>query len=72
MSIYQKFIKETLKEMGCEQYDPRHIEAYIRIEHDTLDGLSSAMFRKEIELAIFCINSAGINAAERLAQSFGL
>ena len=73
MSIYQKSIKEDLEKMGLgKNYDPRHIEAYILIEHDTLNGLSSAMFKREIDIAIDCINVGGVEHAERLAQSFGL
>ena len=73
MSIYQKSIKENLKAMGLEKnYDPRHIEAYIRIEHDTLNGLSPAVWKREINIATECINVGGVEHAEGLAQSFGL
>ena len=53
-------------------YDPRHIEAYIRLAHSTLDGLSREQFRKEVEIGKACYHAAGHADAERCAKSFGL
>lgn len=53
-------------------FDPRHIEAYMRLEHSTLDGLSREQFAAEIVMAAMCIAEGGTDAAERLARSFGM
>lgn len=53
------------------KYDPRQIEAYMRLECGTLDWLSPARFKKEIRIACQCID-ADPNGAEALAQSYGL
>lgn len=54
------------------RYDPRHIEAYIRIEYGTLGHLSEDAWRREIEIAIGCIQTSGWDSSERAAKSFGL
>lgn len=71
-SQYSQYIKDESEKMGYIGYDPRHIEAYIRLEHSTLDGLSPAKFKKEIIIGIECIKSDGIENAESCAKSFGL
>lgn len=53
------------------EYDPRHVEAYIRLEHGTLDALSREQFSREVRISCACIDTAGIKAAEDLALSFG-
>ena len=52
--------------------DPRHVEAFMRAEHGTLDGLSPERFRAEALLAGRCVMQAGGAAAEKLALSYGL
>lgn len=54
------------------QFDPRHVEAYMRSEHSTLDGLSPSQFRTEVTMACECIRVGGFDMAERIARSFGL
>ncbi len=53
-------------------YDPRHIEAFMRSEHPTLDGLSPSRFRAEVKMAMACVDEGGLELAERVARSFGL
>ena len=53
-------------------YDPRHIEGYMRLQYSTLDHLDAATFAREVKIAIGCIEYGGVEAAERNAQSFGL
>jgi hypothetical protein len=50
--------------------DPRHVEAYMRLERRTLDDLSRCAFA---ELARDCASAVRLDvaAAEALAQSFG-
>lgn len=54
------------------KHDPRHIEAYVRVEYGTLSALSVLQLRDEAALAADCIDVGGIDAAETLARSFGL
>jgi hypothetical protein len=54
------------------QRDPRHVEAYMRVAHSTLDVLSPSGFRAEVKLACACIDEGGVEMAERIARSFGL
>lgn len=71
--MYADMIRETLAKQGfVGQYDPRHIEAYMRLEHSTLDGLSKRQFDSEVALARTCVDVGGSLGAEACAQSFGL
>lgn len=60
-----------IKEMA-PGFDPRHVEAYMRSEHPTLDALSPRHFRSEVGIAVCCIVEGGLDMAERVAKSFGL
>lgn len=71
MSLYADSIQEILDEMGREA-DPRHIEAYIRLEHSTMDHLSAQRLRLETQVALGCIDLEGTEIAESLAKSYGL
>lgn len=53
-------------------YDPRHIEAYVRLEYSTLNHLPRSTLRREAQIAMQCIDEGGKESAEELAQSFGL
>lgn len=52
--------------------DPAHVEAWMRLEHDTLDGLSSWHFARQVQTALSCVEAAGLDECDRLARSFGL
>lgn len=66
MTYYQRTFKELQP-----AHDPRHIEAFVRLEYSTLSHLSLAKLRREARIAAECIK-ADPAAAERLAASFGL
>lgn len=66
-TFYQRRIAERTTDV-----DPRHIEAWMRLEHPTLDGLSAAGFEHEIDLAVMAIATAAPAESEALAASFGL
>jgi len=71
-SPYADSIRETLAKQGLiGRYDPRHIEAYMRLEHSTLDGLAAWQFDQEVATAAACIDAGGTNEAEALAESYG-
>ena len=71
MDFYQEKIAEILAEYG-HTADPRHIEAFMRAGHATLDGLDPSSFRHEIRIALDCIAQGGTDLAERVAISYGL
>lgn len=71
--MYQDIIKNQMTRMGyIGKYDPRHIEAYMRIKHGCLYGLSRANFMREIEIGRACVDADGVDHAESLAKSYGL
>ena len=69
VSHYQR---EIAKMKAAQGFDPRHIEGYMRLQHDILSRLSKQQFSREVRLCVECIKEGGIDAAERNAQSFGL
>lgn len=72
MTFYGKMIRETLAKVGRIGTNPMHVEAYMRLEHDTLDGLSPAQFRREVEIGAECAAASSPADNDRLARSFGL
>lgn len=66
-TFYQRFIAEHIRDV-----DPRHVEAWMRIEHPTLDGLSRQEFIDAMHAALAAVIDAGPEESERLAASFGL
>jgi hypothetical protein len=70
--VYQRFIREEVARQGHIGIDPRHIEAYMRLGHSTLDGLSRRQFIDEVQIGVQCILSDGVANAESLAKSYGL
>lgn len=70
-SPYAPLIQRVLADIGAHA-DPRHIEAWMRVDHPTLDALSPAKFRAEVFLAVVCILAHGAADAENLARSYGL
>jgi hypothetical protein len=53
-------------------HNARHVEAMMRVEHNTLDKLSPSRFRSEVKFACACIDECGEEQAERIAKSFGM
>jgi len=71
-SKYQDYIREDLVRFGQPGMDPRWIEAWMRIEHSTLDAMSTHQFDHEVRVAIACVQAAGRDQSEQCARSFGL
>jgi hypothetical protein len=66
MTYYQKLIQTM--DPTC---NARHVEAFMRSEHGTLDHLPHETFLHEIQIAKACeIEMPGLG--EHLAQSYGL
>jgi len=70
-SMYDDIVTSTLRKLGRTDIDPRHAEAYLRLDFRTLDHLSRTRFLKEISRIIPIID-ADPREAERLARSYGL
>lgn len=65
-SFYASLIRETVPD--C---DPRHVEAYMRLDFGTLDGLTRDQFRYEAMAASHAVRADPVQA-ELLARSYGL
>jgi hypothetical protein len=70
-SFYGELIHKNLVTMKRTELDPRHVEAFMRVEHSTLDGLGDfpAAVRKAVKEYD---TDNGVNIGEQLAQSYGL
>ncbi|HET7675654.1 MAG TPA: hypothetical protein VFL54_09055 [Gammaproteobacteria bacterium] len=67
MSIYANIFKD------CQpNHDPRHIEAFVRLQYGTLNHLDRETLKREADIAAACIEEGGTENAEALAQSYGL
>ena len=53
-TLYRRLIAERTTDA-----DPRHIEAWMRLEHPTLDALSAAEWAREVEEAASLVRAAG-------------
>jgi hypothetical protein len=73
MNHYQQKIRESLTRTGhVGAADPRHVEAWMRLEHGCLDGLSRQQFTEEVAIALQCVAAATTADSEALATSMGL
>lgn len=72
MSYYQRLIAQRLVTLKREDVDPRHVEGWMRIQHGTLDALSAEAFAVEVRICVDCVDEAGIDRSDELAQSYGL
>lgn len=72
MTIYQTMIRETLARIGrIGAADPRHIEAWMREEHATLDALDNRQWEHEVNACATMARSEP-ELSERLALACGL
>lgn len=71
-SPYFETIRSEIARQGHVGVDPRHVEAYMRLEHSTLDGLSRSQFASEVGVGIACTLTDGTVNAEACAKSYGL
>lgn len=72
ISPYQETIKRRLLTLRRTEVDPRHVEAWMRVAHPTLDGLSSVQFDYEVLIAVGCLDAWPPKDNDRLAETFGL
>ena len=71
MSPYHDIIMSDLRSFGRTDVNPSWVEAYLRLEFKTLDGLSKEDFRRAIREIIGVIDDDP-DAARDLAKSYGL
>jgi len=69
--MYTTRIERDLAALGLRA-DPRHVEAWMRLEHSTLDWMDAARFRSEVRIAVECIRAASAEQTSDLARSLGL
>jgi hypothetical protein len=70
--VYRDLIREVLAKNGKIGTNPAHVEAWMRVQHSTLDGLSFREFTDEVMLAAACIAASTNETNERLAKSMRL
>lgn len=73
MTIQTHFQQSIVaKGLVPEGVDPRHLEGFIRLQYSTLSHLDWPEIRREVKIGLACIKHGGVEAAERIARSFGL
>jgi len=71
--MYRDLIAKAMAALGRTGAHPlHHVEAWMRVEHSTLDHLSPVAFRREVAIAIECCDESNVVESEGLARSFGL
>lgn len=70
-SARNRYIAQQLGKAGIVA-DPRHVEAWMRLEHPILGSLSNGEFNRAMLAAAKMVHSAGLDESEALAQSIGL
>lgn len=72
-SPYAQVFREVLAESKMPRVDPRHAEAWARVEWGTLDHLSrAALLRFVGEMREVLTSAAYTSQCESLARSYGL
>jgi hypothetical protein len=72
MGVYRKAIREEASKMGLAgEVDPRHLEAWMRLEWGVLDARTRADVRRFVRETLE-IERIEPGASESLAQSYGL
>lgn len=70
--MYQQMIREALANLGrVGAHHPHVLEAWMRVEHSTLDWMSPARFRREVAIAIDCADHSTSEVNASVARSFG-
>lgn len=71
-SPYKGVIEREMTSLGYKGYDARHIEASIRLIHNSLGNMGLPMLQEEIKLGVAFVEDVGLEGAESCARSFGL
>ena len=68
--MYNQLIREALAKQGRIGVEPRHVEAFMRLEFGTLDGVCN--WDRAVREAADGVVAAGPGLSEELALSYGL
>jgi hypothetical protein len=68
---YQTY-QQRITEIVGPNYDPRHVEAFMRVQYGTLDHLPKDLFETDARFCAICIDEIGTEEAEKVARSYGL
>lgn len=69
-SAYTGVLLRALQHLGITRpVDPRHLEAWMRLQYGCLDHLAFETFLTEVPICLACIDEAGVEASEQLARS---
>ena len=73
MLTYQARIREALARLGRVDLLSRahEVEAWMRSEHSTLDGLSAQRFAAEVRVSAECVDVSGPIVSASVAASYG-
>lgn len=72
MSRYQTKIAAICESKALDGIEARIIEAWMRLEHRTLDHLTREQFRREVLICFQLARAASQKENEDLARSYGL
>ena len=67
--MYRDLIRETLARQGRIGTDPYWVEAWMRVEHGTLDHLGGTDWDDEVRLAVACVDRQTTESNEAMARS---
>ena len=67
-SLYQ----DRIAEIVGPEYDPRHIEAFMRVQYGPLDHLPRDLFEADARFCAACLDEIGKDEGEKAARSYGL
>lgn len=71
MTAHRSTYADRIAELA-PTFDPRHVEAFMRSAHPTLDHLDAVWFAREVRIACQCVTTGGEPFAEQIARSYGL
>jgi hypothetical protein len=70
--MYEQMIREAMARLGrIGEQHPAIVEAWMRVEHGTLDGLSKEQFQREVAISLDCAAQATTKENESIARSYG-
>lgn len=67
-----KIISDTLRKFAMTEIDPRHVEAWMRLQHPILGSLDRAAFNAAVITAAYAVERAGPAESEALATALGV
>ena len=70
--MYHTMIREEMARIGrVGAYPPHEVEAFMRLEHPTLDALSASQFRAEVATSLARLDTMDATERAAFADSMG-